>query len=168
VSYITLVELLDSPGATELAQVAGPEHLVVVPAALLIATINGADRSIWSVDEQAAADAAVATITSARTDADQLIDGYLRVRYALPLLTVPALLRKLARHITRYELHRYRVDAEHPIVRAYRDAVKLLEALSAGRVTLGAADPIAPDTSSSGGVEFTGRSAQFADSLRRI
>lgn len=166
-SYITLTDLLQSPGATELAQVAGPEHLVVVPPDLLVATIGEADRSAWTPEQRAAADAAVVTLTAARDDAEQLIDGYLRARYPLPLAPVPPVLRKLARAITRYELHRYRIDREHPIAVAYRDAVRLLEQISKGTVTLGADDPVAaarPDAA----VEFESRPSAFAGSLQRV
>lgn len=166
-SYITLTELLKSPGATELAQVAGPEHMVVVPPDLLVATIAGSDRSAWSSEQQAAADAAVVTITAARDDAGQLIDSYLRTRYTLPLADDQPVLRRLQRAITRHDLHRHRVDKDHPISLAYRDAVRLLEQIAAGRVTLGAADPAAPARPELT-VDFSNRESAFADSLRKI
>lgn len=149
-SYLSAAQLAERPGPRELAQVATPEAYAIVPDALMLATLTGADRSAWSVQEIEAADAALARIDSALVDADAVIDGYLAVRYPLPLASVPPVVTGWARAIVRYKLHANRVSEEKsdPILRDYRDALKFLAAVQEGKFSLGAADPVvtAPET----------------------
>jgi hypothetical protein len=56
-----VADLLVLYGAQEIADRAANEG-VAVPGALLQATVTGADRSTWSIEEQAAADAALVRI----------------------------------------------------------------------------------------------------------
>lgn len=146
--YLSLVQLAEIPGALELAQVASDEHGAIVDAALMEATLRGEDRSAWSAGEIAAADDAAARIEDAIADAERTVDGYLRLRYTLPLDPVPAILTTWTRSITRYRLHKnLEADARtNPIVRDYRDAIKFLEQVRDGSFSLGADDPaIKPD-----------------------
>ena len=146
--YITATALADRPGVLELAQVATPSHLRVVPAELMDATLRAEDRSSWTAAEVQAADDALQCITSAVDQAESLIDGYLMQRgYDLPLEPVPALVSGWARDISRYMLHKDRrsMETDDPIVRAYRDALSLLDQLAKGRFSLGAADPLKTD-----------------------
>ena len=143
--YITAVQLAERPGATELAQVATAEHLRVVPAALMEATLRGGDRSAWSADEVAAADDALQRILDAVDQAENMIDGFLaQRRYPLPLNPVPELVTGWTRDIARYLLHKDRIaDERDAIVRAYKDALRFLELTAAGKFSLGAEDPVA-------------------------
>jgi phage gp36-like protein len=143
--YITAAALADRPGVLELAQVATPSHLRVVPAELMDATLRAEDRSSWTAAEVQAADDALQCITSAVDQAESLIDGYLMQRgYSLPLSPVPALVSGWARDISRYMLHKDRraLEDTDPIARAYRDALRLLTELANGRFSLGATDPL--------------------------
>lgn len=73
-------------------------------------------------------------IDSALTDADNLINGYVAVKYALPLPVVPDLVRTWAVSIARYVLHRN--GAPEWVVTDYKDAIAGLKDLARGLVTL--------------------------------
>lgn len=141
--YVTLPDLSEMPGALELAQVASDKHGTLVDAALLELTLLDGDRNAYTSDEIAAADRARGRIEQASVEADALIDGYLGKRYTLPLASSHGILTTWARAIVRYKLHGDRLSAEgnDPIVRDYRDALKFLEQIAAGKFSLGIADP---------------------------
>lgn len=75
-------------------------------------------------------------------DAQTEIDAYCRAQYAVPFTTVPGLIKKLCVDIALYNLiSRRGLDEDSPdaiLVKRYRDAVKLLENLAKGLVTIGA------------------------------
>lgn len=87
--------------------------------------------------------------------AGEIVDGYLRDRYVLPLDPVPGLVREITADLTAYRLWTRRPDAngEAPknLERADSTARQLLREIQAGKVTLGVAagqpDP-APHASS--------------------
>lgn len=141
--YVTLLQLAESPGALELAQVASTQHSAVVDAELMEGTLRVEDRSAYTAGQIAAADEAKARILELIKEADGLIDGYLARRYALPLATPPGLLVTWARAIVRYKLHPDRDgdDRSDPVVRDYRDALKFLQQVSEGKFSLGIEDP---------------------------
>lgn len=89
-------------------------------------------------------------------DADAEIDGYLESRYRLPLASVPRLLVGMAADIARYKLYRDAVPAV--VERRYKDAVKILENIAAGKVSLGRDSDAAPAPVTDG--------AQFGQSTR--
>lgn len=142
-SYVTLLQLAEVPGALELAQVASTSHEAVVAAELMDATLRGTDRSAWSAPEIAAADEAKARILEVITETAGLIDGFIGARYALPLAQVPVILVGWARAIVRYKVQAWRVGDEKtdPVVRDYRDAMKLLQLVADGKFSLGVEDP---------------------------
>lgn len=160
--YLTAAQLADRPGALEIAQVATPECSPVVDAPLMGATLRGEDRSAWAPADTAIADQALAAVNTAITDAASLIDGYLAARYELPFAGAQNLLTVWARAIARYLLHKDRrtLEADDPIVRDYRDALKSLSLVAAGKLALGASDPT---TGSQGGgdVRFESDPAVF-------
>lgn len=146
--YITPVQLAESPGARELAQVATPEQSPVVDTALMDATLRGTDRSAWSSDDIAVADDALARIQDAIDGAGAVIEGYLVLRgYALPLDPAPNIVTRWARSIVRYSLHKDRISdpKSDPIARDYSDALKFLQATADGSFSIGVSvDPAAP------------------------
>lgn len=74
-------------------------------------------------------------IARAIADADAVIDGYLKVRYALPLSPeVPALVTDLSLAIAVYKAHASVVAQK--IRDDYRDALKTLAQISAGAIKL--------------------------------
>lgn len=169
--YITAAQLAERPGARELSQVATAAHLKPVAPDLMEATLRGTDRSAWTPDDIAVADDALQRIEDAVAQAESLIDGYLAQRsYSLPLNPVPELVTGWARDIARYLLHKDRGGKEDsdPVVRAYKDALKFLELIAAGKFKLGAEDPIANDPNSVD-VRFESSPNVFSrDQLRRF
>lgn len=167
--YITHAELAERPGARELAQVATAEHKPIVDYGLMDATLRDLDRAAWTVPELEVADAALARIDDAIQDADALIDGFLvRRGYPLPLNPVPSVVVVWSRAITRYHLHKDRksMEATDPIVRDYRDALKLLQLTADGKFSLGAGDPVA-NSGAGTDVRFSGAPTVFGrDQLR--
>ncbi|MGL5166639.1 MAG: gp436 family protein [Afipia sp.] len=87
-------------------------------------------------------------------DADAMIDGYLKGRYALPLATTPPLVRTLALTITIYLLHRDTVAEK--IRRDYEDAISTLKQIAGGIVRLDVAG-VEPASSGATGVRVNDR-----------
>lgn len=81
----------------------------------------------------------------ALSDARAEIDGYLAVRYPVPLAAVPPVLVRVSADITRYYL--FDKAATDQVEARYKAAVGLLRDISAGRVTLGLPEAVAPQTS---------------------
>jgi len=100
-----------------------------------------------------------AVVDQAITDADAEIDGYLGAGgYTVPLDPAPTVIASLSADITRYRLHD---DLAPPAVRTrYEDARRMLEAIAAGRVSLGANDA----TGSAGSPEFEAPGRVFSRS----
>lgn len=141
--YVSLSQLAEMPGALELAQVASDKHGALVDATLLELTLLAGDTSGYDAEDIAAADSALARVEQASSEADALINGYLGKRYTLPLSSTPGILATWARAIVRYKLHGDRLSTEtsDPIARDYRDALKFLEQVAAGKFSLGIEDP---------------------------
>jgi len=71
--------------------------------------------------------------------ASEVVDGYLRARYLLPLDPVPTIIRTLTLQIACYGLYARRMESAVPeTVKDQRDhAIKVLEHIQSGKVTLG-------------------------------
>ena len=93
-------------------------------------------------------------VTRALTDADAMIDGYLKGRYALPLAATPPLVKDLALAIAAYKLHRN--VASDKIRQDYEDAMRALREIAAGTIRLDVAG-IEPAASGSSGVRTSDR-----------
>lgn len=146
--YVTHEQLAERPGSRELAEVATAQHERVVAAELMEATLLGEDRSAWPPEDVAVADDALLRIDDAIADAQAAIDGFLSQRGYLPLDPIPRIVSNWARAITRYYLHKDRLsrdDGSDPIVRDYRDALKLLQLTADGKFSLGVDDTRAPE-----------------------
>jgi len=115
--YVTLAELIERFGETVLKQ---------------LADRDGDDAIDTDVTDRAIADAAA------------LIDGYLKVRYQLPLASVPPMLKPIAADIVFYHLHPH--GAPEEVRNRYRDAIRQLEGLAKGtlRLDVDGAEPTAP------------------------
>lgn len=137
--YASLEDLIERAGEDEILQVA--------------------DR-----DEDGTPDPDV--VEAALVHADNIANGYVAVRYALPLTAVPDLLRTWCVSIARYHLHRD--GAPDYVVRDYKDALASLKDLARGVLDLpiGADDP-QPAPSDSGRVSIVGPEPVFtADKLK--
>ncbi len=119
--YASLTDLIERAGEEEILQVA--------------------DR-----DDDGAADPDV--IEAALVHADNVANGYLKVRYRLPLASVPDLLRTWCVAIARYYLHRD--GAPDYVVRDWKAADQALKDMARGLIDLpvgeGDQPPVAGDT----------------------
>lgn len=95
-------------------------------------------------DRTGAIDSAV--VTAKLADADAEIDAYLATRYTLPLASVPTVLKRVACDVARYHLFDDRVTDD--VRRRYEDALKFLQAVAKGTVSIGV-DPIGQAPASS-------------------
>lgn len=111
--YCTPTDLIDRYGLTELVQVAAE------PGGTVLDT---------------------AKATRACEDAGDMVDGYLRQRYVLPLTNVPSLLKRLACAIARHDLHLGgdRQPTEQ-VINERNQAVAFLKDVQAGKADLGLA-----------------------------
>ena len=78
-----------------------------------------------------------AKVTRAIADADGVINGYCAKGYTVPLSSVPDLIRGLSVDIAIYNLYSRRGAAPDLRTDRYKAAVKTLENISKGTVTLG-------------------------------
>ncbi|PTW61426.1 phage gp36-like protein [Breoghania corrubedonensis] len=141
-TYATQQDLIDRFGADELIQLT--DRLSVPPAAI---------------------DADV--VARALSDADALIDSYLRKRYALPLDPAPPVLVKIASDLARYNLYDDGADKDGPVVRAQGSALAWLRDVSKGLIELDDGTGDAPAASGGGQVRASYPDRVFTrDSLR--
>ena len=92
-------------------------------------------------------------IDLAITQAGYLIDGYLRGRYNLPLSPVPGLLTTLAAVITLRRLYSRRpaVPVPESLADDYKNALKVLENIQKGTISMGTRTPESTVTNPSPG-----------------
>lgn len=108
-------------------------------------------------------------VDRAITDAGELIDGYLRGRYALPLSPVPGLLNTLAADVAIYRLYARRIKLTPPdgVTERYRNALKILEQIQADKISLGSEGSGGGVAAESGGAVVSGPARIFSrDSMR--
>lgn len=91
-------------------------------------------------------------LARAADDAAAEVDLYLGGRYQVPLAPVPVMVERISCDIAYYRLHGDLLD-EHPAVRAYREAVRILGELARGDIPL-SATPAGDEAG--GGVELAG------------
>lgn len=89
------------------------------------------------------------------------IDGYLAVKYALPLAAVPELVRQLACEIARYRL--WKDMASERVRQDYEDAVRRLGRLASGGMSLTDLAGQAPVAGTSASVAVAAPVAVFDD-----
>lgn len=92
-----------------------------------------------------------------------LINGYLAGRYALPLAKIPDVLKSIALDIQRYQMGHN--AQEEDVRQRYEDALRLLEQLAKGQISLGL--PAADTPPALGRPQWTTRPRVFSpDRLR--
>jgi len=109
--------------------------------------IDLSDRSGAGVMDSAVIDAAL-------NDAKATIDGYLAARYPLPLAAVPDVLNRVSCDLARYYLYDER--ATEQVTKRHDDALKLLDKISNGSVTLGLPVTDTPEGSNTSEVQSAG------------
>ncbi|MDE9812439.1 gp436 family protein [Pseudomonas aeruginosa] len=97
--------------------------------------------------------------------AEELVDGYLRGRYDLPLDPVPSVLRDAVVYLTRHWLYQRRPEGAIPeaVKDSRRDTLKLLESIRDGVVTLGM--PTGQAAPEPGKIRARARRQQFGNDL---
>ena len=101
-------------------------------------------------------------INTAAGNASELIDGFLRGRYNLPLDPVPAIVKTIAKEITIYRLflRKKRQSITKEMTDNYNAQIKLLEKIQKGEITLGVETPSGEDQASdSSGAYKTNKTA---------
>ena len=95
-----------------------------------------------------------ANVNKAISDAGEMIDGYLRARYTLPLSPLPGLIATLACDIAVYRLYARRVRLTPPegVSERYKNALKLLGQIQKGEIDLGVGSTNTPEAADSVGV----------------
>lgn len=100
--------------------------------------------------------------------AEELVDGYLRGRYNLPLDPVPTVLRDAVVYLARHWLYQRRPEGALPdaVKDSRKDTIKLLESIRDGVVTLGM--PTGHAAPEPGEIRVRARKQQFdADTWER-
>ena len=158
--YATLQDLAARESLRNLAQGASPDH--PIDADQLQETIKGGARTKWAAADRTAADAAVARLRQALTDAEAEIDGWIGARYP-DLTDPPAALKAYAVDVAVYRLFAPG-DPEDPRLIRYKAAITYLRDVSRGLIDL---SPPAPDPDTATGVMTTSPGRVFtADTLR--
>jgi len=104
-----------------------------------------------------------AVLNKALNDADAAINGYVAVKYTLPINPVPAMFERFGCDIARYYLYEDRANDQ--VRRRYDDAIKYLEGVASGKVNIGV-DAANQAPASSGGPEVSAPERIFTgDSL---
>lgn len=137
-----------------------PEELLVFMPGKSVAQLTNDDPKAEKAD--------MAKVQEAVRAAEELADGYLRGRYALPLSTVPTLLRDVVRTIARFKLYERRPESKMPdtVLETYKAAVKTLEQIRSGRITLGVAATAEP-VPERGEHRMSAPAAYFSDAMRK-
>lgn len=99
-----------------------------------------------------------AKVAAAIADADATIDAYCQSSYTIPLSPVPPKITQVGVDIALYNLYS-QSDLEMPEVRKdrHREAIRFLEKVAAGAISLGAAAPTPVDTSNAATVDSNSR-----------
>ncbi|QIH08924.1 MULTISPECIES: DUF1320 domain-containing protein [unclassified Pseudomonas] len=118
-----------------------------------------------SNDDPAAEQPNENVIEDAVRQAEELVDGYLRGRYDLPLNPVPTVLRDAVVYLARHWLYQRRPEGALPdaVKDSRKDTIKLLESIRDGVVTLGM--PSGQATPEPGEVRVRARRQQFGGDL---
>jgi len=166
VNYIAPLDLLTRFGAEELAQVADRGTPRLVTPELLASAIGGADLATWASADADAVGAALATIDTAIVDAESAVDGYLSGRYATPMPTPPAAVKRMAADIARYYL--YDDHATETVQKRYDAAIAYFRDVSNGKVSLGPEAQAGTPVSGGGSVEFVTSGKVFGRAERGL
>lgn len=113
----------------------------------------------FGVIDQTVVDKAIAA-------AGELIDGYLRSRYTLPLTPVPGLLLPLAGVIALRRLYgrRPRLSVPESLQDEYKNCLKTLDLIASGKISLGSEAVNGNETPATGGVSSSAPERVFTRS----
>lgn len=100
-------------------------------------------------------------LNAALADAQAEVDGYISVRYATPLVTVPDVVKSITADIARYRL--YDTEVPETVEKRYEAALRFLRDVSARRASLDK-DLNGEDAPVSNGIRISSRPRVFNDS----
>lgn len=125
------------------------------------------------IEDDAQREALIAgKIADAIADADGEIDGYLSKRYPIPLSPVPKVINKMSKDIAVYNLFsRIGIDEtsrEKNYLNRYNAAVKFLQLVASGGVSIGAAPGETSQAANSGFVMKSSPRLFSRDSMRGL
>lgn len=114
-----------------------------------------------SNDDPAAQQPNESVIDNSVRQAEELVDGYLRGRYNLPLDPVPTVLRDAVVYLARHWLYQRRPEGALPdaVISGRKDTLKLLESIRDGVITLGM--PTGQAVAEPGEIRVRARPQQF-------
>ena len=95
----------------------------------------GEDEIVQLTDELQQGEVDDLKLSRALGDADADINGYLSGRYTMPLASTPPIVQRLACEIARY--HLYNKAAPEAVETRYKDAIRTLEGIAKGLLSLG-------------------------------
>lgn len=127
---------------------AGKEDLITRFGEREIAAISSNDGE--TIDET--------VVATALSDAEDLINSYVSVKYALPLTTVPAALKRISCDFARYFMYKEVIPDE--LEKKYEQNLAFLKDIARGVVSLGDFSTGEPPQQS-GDVIFSGSSARL-------
>lgn len=100
-----------------------------------------AQTLIWlSSDDTSAVAVNLPVVEQAVAQAEELIDGFLRGRYTLPLDPVPTIVKDMTVNLARHWLYARRPegnDLPDAVVRTHKAAMSLLDTIRDGKLTIG-------------------------------
>lgn len=100
-----------------------------------------AQTLIWlSSDDTSAVAINLPVVEQAVVQAEELIDGFLRGRYTLPLDPVPTIVKDMTVNLARHWLYARRPegnDLPDAVVRTHKAAMSLLDTIRDGKLTIG-------------------------------
>jgi phage gp36-like protein len=104
----------------------------------IVKLIPSADLAVLTTENEVEPDAAVVADCIAKADAE--IDGYLGIRYQVPLSPVPDLVKAISVDLAIYNLHKRRPLMPMPETcrQSYADRIGFLKGVVAGNATVGA------------------------------
>lgn len=132
-AFITADSLLTADGLELIVYVATPGYAKQVD----MVSVLGEREVIMLTDRRLLGKIDTIVLEDALSLASDEIDAYLDGRYALPLPSVPRLLTRLCCDIARYRLSGGDAQETEPARNRYRDAIKMLESIKRGDLTLG-------------------------------
>lgn len=106
---------------------------------ILIELTNDDNKDTDFVDFEDANDQVVINANEQINAADDEIDSYIRARYTLPIVNIPERLKQISKDISIYNLYkrRHRQDMPEGIVNIYKDRIKELLNIQAGKIDIG-------------------------------
>jgi len=118
-------------------------------------------------DDQGLATVDTTVVDEAIAEAGELIDGYLRDRYSLPLSAVSGVVNSLALDIATHILYGRRAEFKMPenVGKAYDNALRMLREIRVGNISLGLPSPSGQSATS--GASFTGGGRRFTRDSQR-